>query len=897
MPVGSSSVGFVLSFQDMASQPIRDVTKSYLTMVRAMELAKKKASDTLKFTKGLSRMTKAIKEVTLNGAKAISTLTGISGLIGGSTSRGRSTNINVHYKIPKMAKGGIVKKRPGGTLAVLGEGAYDEAVTPLKKRRMGSKSPLEGSVQDINIKMENPLLIKNAAISVEEMVKQFGKGRKEWEKTFGKDAVKLWDILAKDSAKINKETKGSSTNMDRLAKDIKDTKFMTALQNLSGGGAMAGMGMSGVSSEVTNNINSFLEATTDLQKSKAFSREALKQQRQMLRGVFGGMSGDVNKAAEAYSYLVKIGEEADKETAHFARSVSQISEMTGTDLTEAAANLSFHLDMSKKNIVGLYSALREVSKNKEFRVSFGEVVDTLDSYSKQLGILHGLTDESKKSISTGIASLAAGLHSASVPAEQINSLMGTLVDSLTDPELQKSLKRIGLDPLEALKSGHPEKVIEILGKLSERMKAGSYYSGKLAGVYQEKFSIASDILFQMQGRTEDATEATKKFNKQALIMGKDEKGVNNEFKGTQSLFANITNNLENFLKLNKILGPIGDTLEHIGPAMVQVHAGVALLTEAPETFHKMGQAATAFGKGIKNAGKWVSITAKTTSVFGLAMSGAEGLSTGVKSAGKALKWFGTVIKITTVLQGIAAAATWAWSAAMVALNFLFVATPIGWIVLALAALVAIIILCVKNWDKITAAVKDFFGWIGETAAFIWDEVQPAFKAIGNFLAKVFTPIIDFVKKHFLLFLGPIGLIIEAFKIIKGLFSKKPSGDGFMGWVKKGIEFLLKPIDWLFEKISGIWNMFFGSKTPSSQIQSSVVDRTAKNLEPVKTINGKPVLTKADNNPPEVTVNQEDVVKGLNRVVGCLQDIKEKGSMNGNQKSPRSSMDRLVTGGG
>lgn len=46
-------------------------------------------------------------------------------------------------KIPRLAKGGIVQHQPGGILANIGEGKYDEAVIPLDGREM----PWEGSVR------------------------------------------------------------------------------------------------------------------------------------------------------------------------------------------------------------------------------------------------------------------------------------------------------------------------------------------------------------------------------------------------------------------------------------------------------------------------------------------------------------------------------------------------------------------------------------------------------------------------------------------------------------------------------------------------------------------------------------------------------------------------------
>jgi hypothetical protein len=59
------------------------------------------------------------------------------------------TNINVGGftiglpDLPHLAKGGVVRARPGGTLALLGEGGHDEAVVPLDGRRGGGPAVIE----------------------------------------------------------------------------------------------------------------------------------------------------------------------------------------------------------------------------------------------------------------------------------------------------------------------------------------------------------------------------------------------------------------------------------------------------------------------------------------------------------------------------------------------------------------------------------------------------------------------------------------------------------------------------------------------------------------------------------------------------------------------------------
>jgi len=76
----------------------------------------------------------------------------IKGLFGDS---GGGTNISVSARGPRMmATGGIVKHRPGGIHAIIGEGKDDEAVVPLKKGGFGGGNvtfaPVQNFYGDVN---------------------------------------------------------------------------------------------------------------------------------------------------------------------------------------------------------------------------------------------------------------------------------------------------------------------------------------------------------------------------------------------------------------------------------------------------------------------------------------------------------------------------------------------------------------------------------------------------------------------------------------------------------------------------------------------------------------------------------------------------------------------------
>lgn len=121
---------------------------------------------------------------------------------------------------------------------------------------------------------------------------------------------------------------------------------------------------------------------------------------------------------------------------------------------------------------------------------------------------------------------------------------------------------------------------------------------------------------------------------------------------------------------------------------------------------------------------------------------------GSTAAQSALAFATTGTKIATaiftvVMKG-AAFATGLMSSAVGVLNTLFVATPIGWIVLGIMALIAVIILCVKHWDSISAALKrvgDWFVWLGTSIA---NFVVEAWEAITGFFTNLYHRFMTFL---------------------------------------------------------------------------------------------------------------------------------------------------------
>ena len=90
--------------------------------------------------------------------------------------------------------------------------------------------------------------------------------------------------------------------------------------------------------------------------------------------------------------------------------------------------------------------------------------------------------------------------------------------------------------------------------------------------------------------------------------------------------------------------------------------------------------------------------------------------------------------------------------------------PIVWIIAGIIAVIAIIVLLIKNWDTVTQAVQNFGAKVGEVLKGFWAKIVEVFGAVKNF-----------IKEHFinslLTALGPIGLVIQGIMKVKDLIGQ------------------------------------------------------------------------------------------------------------------------------
>lgn len=165
--------------------------------------------------------------------------------------------------------------------------------------------------------------------------------------------------------------------------------------------------------------------------------------------------------------------------------------------------------------------------------------------------------------------------------------------------------------------------------------------------------------------------------------------------------------------------------------------------------------------------------------------------------------------IAIILAGIAVV--------MIAIN---IANPVGWVLLLIAAVVALVALIIKNWDTVKEVLGKVGDWIKKN---IIDPVVEFFVGLWNKIVAIFTPIFNFIQ-------GIIDFIVSVVSFVWGIISS------ILGTIWDNIKIT---IDNIKQIISALWNVLMSILKPIfewiwNNIIKPVWDGITDVIEKVKT---------------------------------------------------------------
>lgn len=174
-----------------------------------------------------------------------------------------------------------------------------------------------------------------------------------------------------------------------------------------------------------------------------------------------------------------------------------------------------------------------------------------------------------------------------------------------------------------------------------------------------------------------------------------------------------------------------------------------------------------------------------------------------------------VLAALSVILGIVAIATMVFNAALWA-------NPIVWIIAAVIALIAIIVLLVTHWDTVSAALVDAWNWIKDMAVTIWTAISDFFVNLWNTISNFFVSIWTSIKNFFVGVWNSITTtVVGIWNSIKNFFVS--IWNAIVNHARGQVNALLAVIGWISSLPGKVSGWFQGVYNSAKDKLNSLVD--------------------------------------------------------------------------
>jgi phage tail tape measure protein, TP901 family, core region len=508
------------------------------------------------------------------------------------------------------------------------------------------------------------------------------------------------------------------------------------------------------------------------------------------------------------------------------------------------------------------------------KTTFGEMAATLGNVIPVASALNVGTDELFSSIATltafgiktpeAMTGMKAALSNIIKPSAEASKMAQQLGIDFSATALQsKGLKRFlddvaksaGVDPgkvskmLEAAQ-GDPEKLNQLARAAGGGMQKMATLFGSVEALNSvtvltskgsDLFTKSLDQMANSAGATNQAFEimqstpaermnrALNKMRNAGISLGGALSPVFEKIADKISIFGDELNKVD-FKPIADKAGKALDNIAKLAQLIWNLRVPIIAVTSAILLYKGGMLAAAAVDDIATNAKKTLSVV---TTIFNIVTKGSLAIIRSI-SSGQALWTLKLYASIAA--EKIASASTAIFSGAIRLLNLAFVSSPIGWIILGIGALIAIIVLCVTHWKQITAAVSAAWSWITKTASAIWNMATGALTSLGGKLAENSNKVLGFIA----IFTGPFAFVIS---IIKELVSNWDNvtnafkSDGILGAIKAIggaiLSGIMAPIQGILEtigKIPGIGKWASDAAAKMQGVRDQLTGKTPQTID-------------------------------------------------------------------
>lgn len=490
---------------------------------------------------------------------------------------------------------------------------------------------------------------------------------------------------------------------------------------------------------------------------------------------------DWNAMSQGFQSLGNQMEKLKGPGASFDAGMHELKGLTGATaeqmdlMTKSARGLSKEFGTSGADQLASYQGILGklgpgIAENDAALASMGKSVSVMSKTMK--GDMAGAND----ALTNALIQFKVNLEDPMEAATEMDRMMNVMAasaraGSVEVPEISKALSEVGgvakmsnlsFEETNALLQGMAKGGVEVgkLGVASRnallKMAAPATLSddaSKYLQAYGVDIQKISDTTIPFAERLKELSKIGHDMNALALVFGTEnvqgaqamlstieyQKDLTTQVTGTKDAYVMAKENMESWNeRMKRYAANIEDFKVGIFDAIAPVTALTEAGTEMLSTGSDLANIYSGIGPLMKDFGKWL----KNAAIGQKLLSVWTGISTFAQTAwNRTINWapiknFVTWIrnsalaqKLSSAWTAVATAAQWAWNAALTA-------NPIGLIIVGIAALIAVVAVAIKYYDQWGAALLLFMGPVGQVISAFksiydhWDSIKKAFQTEG-----------------------------------------------------------------------------------------------------------------------------------------------------------------------